>query len=363
MEDVIYDDINDYIGYLPFFLGYSWMGLGTFSYNYGDARSYHPYGACLWPIFLTEKYNDPGIVREVWESCGQIPGYNALYAMESSLQSRSSGLNASLQEFTVWNFHSGDFADPSRYFSEGTMFPEVDTAKIMANLDIMPEYISFPPNPPEFMGANYIIVDTNAKPGGLRINFDGDDISGAEWYVALLGYWPFQSQWRDMGVGYNNGAGTEEWRDWDFYQSIIVIPTVSGLTPIHSQFFSYDGWVVYDQSLTGDPDLTGGTRLYSPYPSPFVISSGGSSVTIPYSLQQRYPREDIYLRLYDASGGVVREFSFDVIPATSPGYHATGLIWDGTNNDNEYVASGIYILHMEAGDKSSHVKIAVVNGN
>ena len=363
MEDIIYDDINDYIGYLPFFLGYSWMGLGSFSYNYGDARSYHPYGACMWPIYLTEKYDDPGIVREIWEQCGEIAGYNALHAMESSLQTRSSSLSDAFLEFAVWNFHSGDFADPAKFYSEGASFPEVDTAGYIENLDVLPVHISFLYNPPEHLGANYIIVATNSKLGGMRINFDGDDISGASWYTGLLAYWPFDSEWRDMGVGYNNGAGTDEWRDWDLFDVMVIIPTVSGLTPMPSSNFGYDGWVLYDRSLTGDPDLTEGTRLFTPFPSPFVIGQGESTVSIPYSLNQRYSRDEVYIRIFDAFGALVREFSSDAIPTTSPGYHQSGIIWNGKNSHNEYVASGIYILHMETGDKSSHVKIAVINGN
>ncbi|MEE9553331.1 MAG: MXAN_6640 family putative metalloprotease [candidate division Zixibacteria bacterium] len=362
MEDVIYDDINDYVGYLPFFLGYSWMGLGSFSYNYGDARSYHPYGACLWPIYMTEKYG-VDIVREIWEICGQTGGYNALYAMESVLQSRSSSLSDGFLEFTVWNFHSGNFADPLNFYSEGALFPEVDTAGYIGNLDVLPVHISFLSNPPEHLAANYIIVATNDKPGGLRVNFDGEDLASASWYTGLLAYWPGDSEWRDMGVGYGSGAGTDEWRDWDFFSYLVVIPTVSGLTPVHNRQFGFDGWVVFDPGLIGDPDLTEGFKLLPAYPSPFVIGGNGLTMNIPYSLNQRYSRDLLKVSVFDATGSLVIELPTESVPSTSPGYHENGITWDGKNDNNSYVASGIYIVHMEAEDKSTHTKIAVVNGN
>ncbi len=359
MEDVIYDDINDYVGYLPFFLGYSWMGLGSFSYNYGDARSYHPYGACLWPIYMTEKYG-VDIVREIWEICGQTAGYNALYAMESVLGTRSSSLSDGFLEFAVWNFHSGNFADPANFYSEGALFPEVDIAGEIDSLDVFPMHISFLSNPPEHLAANYIIVATNSKPGGMRISFDGEDLSGASWYTGLIGYWPGESAWRDMGVGYSSGAGTDEWRNWDIDSLLVIIPTVSGLTPIHNRQFSFDGTVVYDPSLIGDTDLTKGFDLLPAYPSPFVITGGGSEINIPYSLDKRYNSELLDISVFDASGSPVVKLA---IPSTSPGYHENGITWDGKNDNKRYVASGIYIVHMEAEDNSAHIKIAVVNGN
>lgn len=364
MEDVMYDDINDYIGYLPFFLGYSWMGLGSFSYSYGNARSYHPYGACLWPIYMTEKYG-VNIVREIWEICGQTAGYNALYAMESALQARSSSLSDGFLEFAVWNFHSGDFADPGSFYSEGALFPEVDTTYLIEDLGELRTNIGFQANPPEHLAANYIIIetDTPSKPGGMRVNFDGEDISTASWYTGLVGYWPGESVWRDMGVGYNSGAGTDEWRDWDYYSYLVVIPTVSGLTPVHDSQFGFDGWVEYDPSLTGDPDLTGGFKLLPAYPSPFVIGGGEATMSIPYSLDQRYDRNLLDISVFDASGSPVIKLPPEAIPSTSPGYHESGIAWDGKNDNDRYVASGIYIVHMEIEDKSTHIKIVVVNGN
>jgi hypothetical protein len=39
MEDIVYDDVNDYLNYLKYFLEHPHMGLGIFSYDYGTVES------------------------------------------------------------------------------------------------------------------------------------------------------------------------------------------------------------------------------------------------------------------------------------------------------------------------------------
>lgn len=362
MEDIVYDNINDYLGYLPYFLPYSWMGLGSFSYNYGDPRSYHPYGACLWPIYLTEKYVID-IMREIWTTCGAVGGYNALNAMQSALQARGSTFSDGFLEFAVWNFHTDTFADTTHFYSEGAAFPAgVDTTHYITGLTYQPVDIGYQAHPPEHLAANYIFVEPRAEPGGIVVNIDGLDLVAASWHVAILGYWPDESVWIDMGVDPSTGYGGEEWRDWDFYQQLVVIPTVSGLTPQPGQNYPYAGWVAFDSTLVGNPDLSAGFKLLSAYPSPFVISGGGSEIVMPYSLDKRYNKSDIKILIYDGSGAMIKKINSVVaLPSTSPGSHSNGITWDGKNDHNEYVASGIYIAHMESGGKSSSLKIAVIN--
>jgi len=288
--------------------------------------------------------------------------------MESFLQARSSSLTGGFTEFAVWNFHTADFADPAHFYSEGASFPtSVDTVGFINNLYYIQVPLNFLTSPPEHLAANYIIIKTRRAPqpdaaGGVVVNFNGQDLADAEWHTALLGYWPGESQWHDMGVDPSTGDGADEWRDWDFFENIVVIPTVSGTTPIYGNTpYSYDGWVAYDPTLIGSPDLSGGFKLASAYPSPYVID-GSSQLKITYSLDKRYSRDQIGIRVYDASGSTVMNSLEDAMAYTSPGRHEGGIVWDGRNDGKEYVASGIYIIHMEADDKSSHIKIAVVNG-
>ncbi len=358
MEEMVYDDIDDYIGYLPFFYRYPWIGLGAFSYG-GDVRGFHPYASCVWPIYLTERFDDVTLVREIWQQCGAVQGYNTLPATNASLTTRGSSLAAAFQEFAVWNFHTGPLADQDDFYSEGASFPAMDTTFHIPNLVTsgpinVPNTIQYP----EQLAANYIVMDADPEaPGGVVVNFNGQGVAGQDWRAALLGYKSNDSRWEDSEINSSSGDGAAAWLGWNTYRAIVLIPTVTGLNPNNSAF-------VYIANLAYDPNLEGGgTPIFSirqGYPSPYVISSD-ETVNIPYSLDKTYAKKDLGLWIYDASGQMVREIPGEGFLFTDPGEYQRGVIWDGKNDKGEYVASGIYIYLFEAEDKSASGKIAVVN--
>lgn len=358
MEDVVYDSINDYVGYLRFFYKYMWMSLGAFSYG-GDARAFHPYASCVWPIYLTEKYQDLDIMRQIWNICGSVGGYNTLPATNTVLNAYGTNLQNAFLDFEIWNFHTGVFADPNRYFSEGSQFPEAETTAYISDLTAEPSF-TIPNNIryPEHLAANYIIMRSVADAsGGVVANFDGQDISGQEWRVALLGFKSGDSRYQDMQVGPFSGDGAGAWLGWNSYRCVVLVPTVSGQSANYSSF-TYGGTLNYDPNLAGGgtPDLRAGQA----YPSPYIIAAS-DSVTIPYSLDKSYAKKDLGLWIYDLSGNLVREIPGEKFLFTDPGEYKSGIRWDGRNENGEYVASGIYIYLLEAEGKSATGKMAVIN--
>ena len=324
------------------------MGLGTFSYNYGDARAYHPYGSCVWPIFLTEKY-DVDIVREIWEECGSVGGYNTLTATENSLQPATSMSKAFL-EFSVWNFHTGIFADSVEFYSEGHFFPEVDTALYIHELTSEPIDISGFSNPPEHLAANYIVIRAGQDSGGVALNFDGEDMNESEWHVAMLGYEPSESDWGDIFVDPNTGEGNGEWPGWNYYQNIVITPTVSGLMPFYDSY-QYQGSVVYNPGLVrdttvsiwpGDDIMATEFSILAAYPNPF-----NATTTISYSLPEQ---GEVAISIYNLLGQRV------------------AIIFEGTREAGEYsitwdasdFSSGVYFARLEAGEQSENIKMVLL---
>ena len=351
MEDIIYDEINDYISYLPFFYGYPWMGLGTFSYNYGDPpRVFHPYASCVWPIYLTERFHT-AIIREIWEGCGSVGGYNTLTATEEALQPVTS-LSKSFLEFAVWNFHTGSFADTTAFFSEGHLFPEMDTTFYIHELTAEPVVIGNSLNPPEHLAANYMVIRAGRDSGGVALSFDGQDMDESEWHVAMLGYGPAQSEWIDILVEPNTGEGMGEWHNWNLYDDIVVIPTVSGVSPLY-ELYSYQGWVAYDPSLVGDstvsiwPDdsediVPRDLLLLSSYPNPF-----NATTTLRYSLVQS---SGVTIGIYNIVGQRVATLFEGIQQA---GNHS--IIWDASG-----FPSGIYFARVEAGKRFKGMKMVLL---
>ena len=355
MEDVVYTDINDYIGYLPFFYNYIWMGLGTFSYG-GDPRAFHPYASVVWPRFMTDKYNNLDIVKQIWEGCAQQEGYNTLPATNAVLGQYGATLQSAFLEFEIWNFHtgnpdSGGFADTINFYREGNLFNYADGRPIVAEttayISDLASQNSFSignlPNPPEDLAANMIVIRSQFISGGVDVNFNGQDINPniAGWHVALLGFRLPNSRWKDIQVDPSTGAGSDFWPCWDSYSAVVVIPTVSGTIANYSPY-TYDGSVDFNSARTNCSEV----NANNPYPSPFTVD-GTEQLVIPLNGNSK-----IYI--YNLLGERVRQIS-------RPGPANTSLKWNGTNDNGEYVASGIYVILLEGGNKSVTKKIAVIN--
>ncbi|OGC89782.1 MAG: hypothetical protein A2W25_02755 [candidate division Zixibacteria bacterium RBG_16_53_22] len=263
MEDVVYDNTNDYRGYLPYFYKYMWMGLTTFS-PFGDFKAYHPYASCIWPMFMAERYDNLAIIREIWERCGDVEGYNVLPATDDALAVRSSSLDEAFLEFSVWNFHTGPFADTAIYFSEGDSFPPADTTALVANLNMIPYFpINNLPLPPEDLAANIIVIEPNQFSGGVRVEFDGGNLGDESWQVAVVGFRPQTGLWISIPLTPGIWEGTGEWRNWNSYNAVVVIPVVTSVNASADSSHPYAGRLTYADSLFLQRDV-GPVRFLSP---------------------------------------------------------------------------------------------------
>jgi hypothetical protein len=308
---------------------------------------------------MTKRFDDLDLVRQIWVICGQVPGYNTLPATNTVLENHQSSMPEAFLEFAIWNFNTGVLADTVNFYTDGRLYPEADTTLFIGNLTTqspfsIPNTIQFP----QQLATNYIVINSISNaPGGVVANFDGQNLSGGEaWRVALMGFRVGDSHWVDIGVNPSSGVGAGHWPGWNNYSSVILVPIVSGLTADYSTF-SYRGTLQYEPADTGS-QAASPFAIGKAYPSPFV-QTGGTSLTIPYSLDKLYDFADLEMVIYDASGGLVQKIPGDVSWQTFPGTH--NLLWNGKNSGGDYIASGIYIILLRAGNKTATGKIAVVN--
>jgi hypothetical protein len=110
------------------------------------------------------------------------------------------------------------------------------------------------------------------------------------------------------------------------------------------------------------PEPSDGTAFLTPYPNPFIISQH-QVVYVPFKLEQSYTVE---LRLYSINGRHIKTDSRDnirpgIYDATDPDSPNAAFIWDGTDDEGEEVASGIYYCTLlTRGGTTAVTKIAVV---
>lgn len=118
MEDVVYDNVNDYLFYLGSFFN---SDNRPFDYAYGI----HMYGLCVWFHFLEKRTGGREIVRDIWDALVDEP---AMQAMGTALWENGYDLAEELQLFRGWNCMTGYRSDPELYYPEGDTWPLVRLA-------------------------------------------------------------------------------------------------------------------------------------------------------------------------------------------------------------------------------------------
>lgn len=249
MEDQLYDEINDYLYYIPYFYYSPWISLKSFKNEYDR----HPYGSCVWAFFLQERFKDTGIIKKIWERCAQIPGDNVIDAIDEVLMDTAykSSLEDAFREFTFWNWFIGDRAMPDKFYSEGDLFK--DTLGFPMQVKVSATFSSYPIDsssiyPPQVLGSNYIRFIPYDSSGGIKVFFDGDKYT--HWKASLLGY---SNGFRPTEIEFQLDSlqdGQAQIDNWTNYSEIILIPTVASKEKtIYT--YPYDYRAFYDSSLHG----------------------------------------------------------------------------------------------------------------
>jgi hypothetical protein len=120
MEDVLYDDVNDYYFDLPnYFHSFRDIRGQSFSFTLFEHLFYAGYERSVWAHFLAAKFGR-GIVRDVWEAMKKEP---FLRSMDNVLRVRGTDFATAYATFSQWNYFTADRADPTRYYPEGRYYP------------------------------------------------------------------------------------------------------------------------------------------------------------------------------------------------------------------------------------------------
>ena len=362
MEDMVYDHVNDYLGYLKAFFDEPWLSLKTFR-NWSDV---HPYGSCVWPIFLSERF-DTLIIKDIWERCAEKAGDNAIEAMDAALQEelRNSDFEEAFREFTVWNYFTAERANTDSFYSEGDLFYFPANTPIMVKMDALHEEypVDLTSVPilrrPENLGSNYVafVPDTELRDGGIRMVFAG---SSGEYKVSAVGHRPRPLAPFDTTFLINpvTQSGTGEVYDWNLYTQIVMIPAVVTRSP--NDVYTYEYSAEYDSSLRGGGRLPEKDEILQSFPNPFVIEDESDRTYFPFALSSP---SRVRIDILTVSGERIKS----IIPKHDPLF-AIGdytdknlaIPWDGKNQGGEYVASGIYLYRFRTDRTTVMRKMAVI---
>lgn len=368
MEDIVYDYINDYLSYMPFFYNYPWLSLRTFSYNFSfPEKVFHPYASCVWAFYLQERFGID-IIRRIWEKCGAVSGFNLFDATEQALREVTgnvTGFSDAFREFTIWNYFTGNRTLSGNFYSEANIFGisvDIDTVHPVMSSDTIFVDIGNKPNPPQNLAANYVVFKPELQTpqdsiGGLKMEFYGSG-AGAGWRISTIahnsGSVPIITEFDKL----SSTLWYDSINNWASYDSIIMVPTpINFLTNFTGWLYGYK--VNYDSVLTAPSSFPTRDTIFQNFPNPFVIRNTSDLTHFPFTLSEP---SNVFIDILTPEGALVKRIKTSQPLAGNNAYKIKGLAlaWDGKNEKGSYVASGVYFYRMKTKNAEKLMKLVVV---
>ncbi|KAA3598453.1 MAG: hypothetical protein DWQ06_12095 [Calditrichaeota bacterium] len=334
MEDVMFEGINDYYNYLD---GFS-NAPETFLFS---GKNNYRFGASIWCHFLEEKFGR-NIVREIWNG---ITASKRNYHITDTILTDSLGTSFedAYNEFVIWTFFTGKRTVENQFFSEAEFYPETfysqvfDWTGIATSVEFgtseLPTFLSpisyknfkITKNISTEISNEFVILPTENKVQFLSLGFangspmiDTLEISTSEEKINL--------SLQENALYLISSQFVEE--------NDFALRLVSNKIEIAADNFSLKHNEILDfrkeqflNLLVSIEDC--GSCTGSELPEILIFSSSG--------------REVKKITSYNS----FENFEFS-------------LIWDGTNKENQKVATGVYILLARIGSKIQKSKVAVV---
>ena len=337
-EDVLYDEVNDYLQYLPHVLGEDNMENSLWR-EFPINGTLRQYGMSIFLHFINKKFG-PDLLVKMWEN---MHLQSAMQTIEKVVNEETeSSFEAELQEFYVWNYFTGTRADTLNYYSEGNLYPDLvfneviedfnDTSLVIINRHLSAQYYAF----------------RRPLSGTFQVNLDGLAEDSDFWSASLVLNDDF-NQPKVQQVTFTNGiSGTASIFSFGSSPELVLILSNSSQLPKSGQY-------QMNVSITiTEPSAIANSLLPTiPSPANFTIID---KIKIPFEIGEP---DEVELRIYSLSGMLVKRFpKVSLTPAKYE--HSTPFVWDGNSDDNQRVPSGIYIYILKGDNFIKREKMAVI---
>lgn len=317
MEDVMWDEVNDNYLYLPWFFQFPHRSLLT-------ENGAHEYGQFVWAQFLYQRWGHD-LIRTTWEYAINLQAY---YAIGSALLDFGSTFDEEFEEFTLWNYITGD-RDDGLHYEEGASYPKITIMRTHNSYPVVGQTSG--PNP-EGLASSYVVFESPAEEKHLLVRFDGSN--EASWEANIIGTKTGnQYSYTELPLNADN-YGYVFLQDFQDYESAVLIPAV--LTPdTDGHSFGYSAELdsmIYPVEESFSQNLPGDFVLGQNFPNPF-----NSRTVIDYRLPGRAA---VKLEVFNLLGEKVATL---VNGKQKPGYRT--VAWEANN-----FPSGVYFYRLTVGD-------------
>ena len=328
MEDVAYDDVNDYYAYLP----------ALFSNPQSTMTSQGiEYAMCVWNHMIEKKYGRQTI-RKSWENMVTMTSLPSINQAITSTSNSDLALNYS--DFARWNFFTADRADSVAYYSEGTNYPKVRAAVSTLLRDTVVQ--SSLGN----LASHYFHVWT-VDSANCTINFT-KGVPSSEFSISTVEYNAGTGKRFVQGHGTSTTIQIDGLAPGDSLAIIVSNTKVSTAFGTTGYFLS----LVVNENQTTDDVFSD----FYMYPSPFRPSTG--TLKLKFRLRKA---TNLTLDIYSLTGKAIRKLNLgSFVPGNYDGLNMPNLTWDGKTQDGRASASGVYFYVLKGDGFKKTGKLALV---
>ncbi len=121
MEDVLYDDVNDYYQYLKDDFTTRKGHFIRPDVSFTSSSPLVSYSRAIWGKFIEKRFSRD-LIRESWD---YVRSEHTLSAIDHALTNAGSTFRNAFLEWTIWNYNTGPYSDTLRYYSEGRNYPSI----------------------------------------------------------------------------------------------------------------------------------------------------------------------------------------------------------------------------------------------
>lgn len=332
MEEMVYPEVNDYMGYLGG--GDNPIRKPWYDIRSGGGSNLYWYGGVTWAFYIWQR-TEVESVRLVWEYCADERGANMLESLEAAFNDNAMTFEQGFMEYGYWRwFVANNYYEGDMYFPEAGEWGGNPYVFAFHNFSTLPASGDNGVYPPESFGIHWIKVDlADYQDGWVNFSFDGRD--SFEWNLGVI-LWDTdgasQCTWYNTAYPAGTASVAVETAGWDyaiFYPAMFSVTTLDMTYTFDITFATgIEGGAVTPEralSVQGNPLAPGGTVSFS-------LSEAGNT----------------RLALYDLSGRTVETLVQGPMEA---GVHSVAVSGD--------LATGTYFLMLNHPGGVESMKILV----
>ena len=323
MEEFVYDHVNDYYAYMDSY----------FNSTFNSFPNHSGYNLAIWNIYLVKYYDDFGIIKRQWEL---MPTQRAMIAIGNSLLEKGSTFARDYNRFGIWTYFTNFRTVPGIYFEEALYYPIVRPLVT----------ISYP---------QYTYADVEAYATSNNFVKFGNTTNGDTIYTIVTN-------------GDITSAINEPGQTYNFTYTLFS-DTISGsrkLADNYSADFSSGLSSVWSISeilnnvvvLTDTVENQIPEDLNYAYPNPFNYKSNFLSTPLIFFPFDSELGEEVDFNVYSIGMEVVfsKLMNIQILPGDQ-----RGVAWNVIDDDEEKLASGVYIYVIKRGDELVKGKVVIFN--